>query len=60
MLQVPFIRDNKAIVIERLSKRNIDATKMIDDVIALDEKRRSIQTELDNTLAESNTISKVA
>lgn len=58
MLQVPFIRDNKAIVIERLSKRNIDATKMIDDVIALDEKRRSIQTELDNTLAESNTISK--
>lgn len=58
MLQVPFIRDNKAIVIERLSKRNIDATKMIDDVIALDEKRRSIQTELDNTLAESNAISK--
>lgn len=58
MLQVPFIRDHKAVVIERLSKRNIDATKMIDDVIALDEKRRSIQTELDNTLAESNTISK--
>jgi len=58
MLQVPFIRDNKAVVIERLAKRNIDAAKMIDDVIALDEKRRSIQTELDNTLAESNTISK--
>ncbi len=58
MLQVPFIRDNQAVVIERLAKRNIDAAKMIDDVIALDEKRRSIQTELDNTLAESNTISK--
>jgi len=58
MLQVPFIRDNKALVIERLSKRNIDATALIDDVIALDEKRRSIQTELDNTLAESNSISK--
>lgn len=58
MLQVPFIRDNKALVIERLSKRNIDATALIDEVIALDEKRRSIQTELDNTLAESNSISK--
>lgn len=58
MLQVPFIRENKATVIERLSKRNIDAAKMIDEVIALDEKRRGIQTELDNTLAESNRISK--
>ncbi len=58
MLQVPFIRENKALVIDRLSIRNIDATKMIDDVIALDEKRRSIQAQLDNTLAESNTISK--
>ncbi|MGC6431775.1 MAG: serine--tRNA ligase [Jejuia sp.] len=58
MLQVPFIRENKAVVIARLLKRNIDATKMIDDVIALDEKRRSIQAQLDNTLAESNTISK--
>ncbi|TBM98979.1 serine--tRNA ligase [Hyunsoonleella flava] len=58
MLQVPFIRDNKAAVIQRLAKRGIDASKMIDEVIALDEKRRNIQTELDNTLAESNTISK--
>ncbi|GGD22034.1 serine--tRNA ligase [Hyunsoonleella pacifica] len=58
MLQVPFIRDNKAAVIQRLAKRGLDASKMIDDVITLDEKRRSIQTELDNTLAESNTISK--
>ncbi len=58
MLQVPFIRDNKAVVIERLSKRNIDAAKLIDDVIVLDEKRRSTQADLDNTLAESNSISK--
>lgn len=58
MLQVPFIRENRVMVIERLSKRNIDATKMIDEVIALDEKRRSIQAQLDNTLAESNSISK--
>ncbi|MFV9551674.1 serine--tRNA ligase [Algibacter sp. PT7-4] len=58
MLQVPFIRENKALVIERLAKRNIDATQMINDVIAFDEDRRRLQTELDNTLAESNTLSK--
>jgi seryl-tRNA synthetase len=58
MLQVPFIRDNKDAVIKGLAKRNIDATQMINDVISLDEDRRSLQTQLDNTLAESNTISK--
>ena len=58
MLQVAFIRENKDLVIKRLEKRNIDAVKMIDDVIAFDEDRRRIQTELDNTLAESNTLSK--
>jgi len=58
MLQVPFIREHKDLVINRLAKRNIDATSMINDVIALDEDRRRIQAELDNTLAESNAISK--
>ena len=58
MLQVPFIRENKDLVIERLAKRNIDATQMINDVITFDEDRRRLQAELDNTLAESNTLSK--
>ncbi|WP_439153068.1 serine--tRNA ligase [Winogradskyella sp.] len=58
MLQVTFIRDNKADIIARLAKRNIDATEMINDAIALDEDRRTLQTKLDNTKAESNTISK--
>ncbi|HMR16493.1 MAG TPA: serine--tRNA ligase, partial [Mariniflexile sp.] len=58
MLQVPFIREHKDLVITRLAKRNIDATQMINDVISLDEDRRRIQTELDNTLAESNALSK--
>ncbi|ALJ05360.1 serine--tRNA ligase [Pseudalgibacter alginicilyticus] len=58
MLQVPFIRENKDLVIERLAKRNIDATQMIQHVIAFDEDRKRIQTELDKTLAESNTLSK--
>tara|TARA_R110002049_G_scaffold186751_1_gene355022 strand:- start:348 stop:1619 length:1272 start_codon:yes stop_codon:yes gene_type:complete len=58
MLQVPFIRAHKDLVIARLEKRNIDATAMIDAIITLDEDRRRIQTELDNTLAESNSLSK--
>jgi len=58
MLQVPFIRENKELVIERLAKRNIDATQMINNVITFDEDRRRLQAELDNTLAESNTLSK--
>ena len=56
MLQVAFIRENKEDVIQRLAKRNIDATDMIEEAIGLDEERRAIQTKLDNTLSESNAI----
>jgi seryl-tRNA synthetase len=58
MLQIPFIRENQDLVITRLAKRNIDAKQMIADVISLDENRRQLQTQLDTTLAESNTLSK--
>lgn len=58
MLQVPFIRENKELIVERLAKRNINAVQMISDVITIDEDRRSLQTQLDNTLAESNSLSK--
>jgi len=58
MLQVAFIRENKELVVERLAKRNINAVEMISDVITFDEDRRRLQAELDNTLAESNTLSK--
>ncbi|WP_242083114.1 serine--tRNA ligase [Aestuariivivens sediminis] len=58
MLQVPFIRDHKDVVVKGLAKRNMDATGMINQVISLDEARRNIQAELDNTLAESNSLSK--
>lgn len=58
MLQVPFIRENQDLVIERLAKRNIDARQMVSEVISLDEERRNLQSKLDNTLAESNALSK--
>ena len=58
MLQVTFIRENKEEVIKRLAKRNMDAKDLVEVVIALDEKRRTTQVELDNILAESNKLSK--
>jgi seryl-tRNA synthetase len=58
MLQVPFIREQRDLVIERLAIRNIEATQIIDDVIRLDEDRRKLQTQLDSVLAESNSLSK--
>lgn len=58
MLQIAVIREKREEVITALAKRNFDATAIVDSVIALDEKRRATQVELDNVLAESNKLSK--
>ena len=58
MLQIGFIRENQEKVIKALAKRNIDAKATVDEVVQLDEKRRSTQVELDNILSESNKLSK--
>ncbi len=59
MLQVHFIRENKTAVLEGLAKRNFaDAETIIEQVLYADENRRATQVALDNTLAESNKISK--
>ncbi len=58
MLTVKKIYDNPQAIIDGLCKRNFDAAGMINEVLNLDEKRRSTQTQLDNVLAEVNSISK--
>ena len=59
MLQVAFIRENKDTVLKGLAKRNFaDAEAILNKVISTDDGRRNTQTELDNTLAESNKLSK--
>ncbi|RXG24532.1 serine--tRNA ligase [Leeuwenhoekiella aequorea] len=58
MLHLADIRENKDEYIKALTKRNFDASSIFDQVISLDDKRRSTQTSLDNTLAESNKLSK--
>lgn len=60
MLQVSFLRNNKDRVIEGLKKRNFldEDLQIVEDILSLDDTRRSTQTELDAMLAERNTLSK--
>ena len=59
MLSVAFIRENKDLILERMTIRNFaNAEVIINKVIDKDVLRRGTQTELDNTLAESNKLSK--
>ncbi|WP_417885318.1 serine--tRNA ligase [Zunongwangia sp.] len=58
MLQVNNIKAHKEAYIEALKKRNFDATSIFDEVLRLDDLRKSTQSKLDETLAESNKLSK--
>lgn len=53
MLQIATIRENPTAIIESLRKRNIDVTAQIEEIVAVDEKRRSAQYNLDLNLAEA-------
>lgn len=57
MLQISHIRENKDYVIASLAKKHMDAKAIVEEVIQLDENRRSTQVALDNTLAEANKLS---
>jgi len=59
MLTLAFIRENKDAILKGLAVRNFkNAEETIDQVIEKDAKRRATQAELDETLAESNKLSK--
>lgn len=58
MLQIPYLRENRDWAIEQYKKRSLDATEMIDQILELDDKRKSTQQELDSQLAESNQLAK--
>ncbi len=58
MLQVSNIRAQKEEYIRALGKRNFKAEEVFEEVLQLDEIRRSTQTKLDETLAEANQLSK--
>ena len=58
MLKTSYIISNRDEVIKSLKKRNFNAEELITNLISLDERRKLIQTEYENLLAESNSISK--
>jgi len=58
MLQTTFIRENKDLIVERLKKRNFDGESIINQIIQLDDDRKTTQQQLDNFLAESNQYAK--
>ena len=58
MLTLKVINENREEVIRKLAKKRYDAEGIINQIIELDEKRRSSQTLLDSQLAEINALSK--
>ena len=59
MLQLPHIKSNKSEIIKGLAKKRFsDAEATISQVIELDDKRRSVQSDLDSLLNELNQISR--
>lgn len=58
MLQVNYIRENRAKVLEGLTLRNFKQPELVDEIIKTDEERRQIQTSLDNLSAIANSSAK--
>lgn len=59
MLQLQYIRENKEATIDGLKRKYFkDAEIVIEQVLEIDQKRREIQSELDQTLAQSNVLAK--
>lgn len=58
MLTIKQIKEVKEAVVRKLAKKGFDAAAIIDEVLALDDKRKTAQQTLDNTLAEQNALAK--
>ena len=59
MLQLSFIKENKIFTIAGLEKKFFkNAAEVVDQVLDLDQKRKDIKLELDNSLAEANLLAK--
>ncbi len=58
MLTLKQLRDDKELAIKRLAKKGVDAAPVIAKIEELDDRRKAIQAELDNCLAEQNVAAK--
>ena len=59
MLTVNYIRENKEEAVEKLATKQFDSSKILDEVIRIDDFRKKTQTELDQILAQSNQLAKM-
>ncbi|MBW7848649.1 MAG: serine--tRNA ligase [Bacteroidales bacterium] len=58
MLTIPFLRDFKEEALKRLNLKNFTNHSLIDEILGLDDERRLVQKENDDTLAAMNQIAK--
>ena len=58
MLTIPFIRENRDIILKGLEIKNFLTPELIDQIIVLDNERRSLQVKTNELQAEMNRLSK--
>lgn len=58
MLQVTFIRQQTQLVKERLAVKNFKEIQLVDEIISLDDERKKLQLDFDNTQSKVNSASK--
>jgi seryl-tRNA synthetase len=56
MLNIKFIQDNPELVIERLKKKNFDASEIVGNITELYLQKNKLQGLADQAKAEMNTI----
>ncbi len=58
MLQVSYIRENKSLVLEKLSVKNFNDLQLVDEILGLDDARKTLQLEAETLQADANTAAK--
>jgi seryl-tRNA synthetase len=58
MLNLKFIQDNPELVVEKLKRRNFDASEIVKNIIELNRQKNSLQGQADTAKGEMNKISK--
>jgi len=58
MLTLKFIQEHRDLVIERLKVKNFEAKEVIDQILELDQNRKTTQNSMDSNQAELNKMSK--
>ena len=58
MLPLSYLREHTGKIKEGLAKRNFPQPELVDKLLETDQKRRSLQSQLDETLSKSNQLAK--